>query len=174
MKKLKKEIQEELEQLAPSLAKLKKEEHFEVPENYFQQLPDQILSQIDFGKNESVAPAAPVRSWVDDIVEKISFLFQPRVAIAFAALLLLLVSVFLINRNDTPGESGNLLASISEAEMEEYLEANLNEFEEESLYDLVDEVASNDFTEDLNEEDLENLMEEFIDDLDDSELEDLL
>ena len=54
MKNNKKEIQDELEELAPLLSKLKKEEGFSFPDDYFNQLPEQILNQIDFSKNKKV------------------------------------------------------------------------------------------------------------------------
>ncbi|MFT6319951.1 MAG: hypothetical protein ACJAT4_000873, partial [Granulosicoccus sp.] len=68
MKNNKKEIQDELEKLAPSLSKLKKEEVSDVIENYFSQLPDQILNQIDFSENKTVAETVStsrLSSWLD-------------------------------------------------------------------------------------------------------------
>ena len=173
MEKNKKEIREELEKLAPSLSKLKKEEHFEVPENYFQQLPDDILKQIDFGKNQTFTKATPAPNWLDVLVEKISFLFQPRVAIGFGVVVILLASTFLLNQSiiDSPTEG---FAEISETEIEDYLKANLDDFEEEALYDFVDEVAANDLMNEIQEEDLDNYMDEIIDDLEEEDLEDFL
>jgi len=174
MKNAKKEIEEELEKLAPSLSKLKKEEHFEVPKDYFQQLPDQIFKQLDLGKNHSAVEVAPRRSWLDDLTERLSFLFQPRVGIAFGAVLILLASIFLLNQNTAEvGVDSPNIASLTTDEMEQYLSDNIDEFEEETFYDLADEIAIVEL-EEVNEEELDDYLDEIIDDIDESELEDLL
>jgi len=164
--KNKKEIQEELEALAPSFSKMKKEEGFQVPENYFNNLPDQILGELDLNKEE--VSVGEQSSWWTPIAESLMVLFQPRMAIAFATLLLLVASVFYLKNQ---GSSEALpFVELTSKEAEIYVLENIDEFEDELLYDLVLQ------TESLTTEDqeLNNYLEEIIDEIDDETLEELL
>ena len=176
MKKNKKEIQDELEKLAPSLSKLKKEELFDIPENYFNQLPEQILGQIDFSKNKTVeetVSTSPASSWLDQITERLATFFQPKMTIGFAMMIMLgVTSVFILNDTNV---SVTPIADLTANELENYVEANIDDFEVQELLNVLgnEEVVS--WTEmEIDDEDLDGYLEEIIDDIDASDLEDFL
>ena len=176
MKNNKKEIQDELEKLAPSLSKLKKEEVFDVPENYFIQLPDQILNQIDFSKNktatETVSPSNSI-SWLDQLAERLAVFFQPKMIVGFGMIILLgAASFFIINNENT---SRSLFADFTSDELENYVKANIDDFEEQELLNVLGNEEGGSWTEiEIGDEDLDEYLEEIIDDIDNSDLEDFL
>lgn len=176
MKNNKKEIQDELEKIAPSLSKLKKEEVFDVPENYFSQLPDQILNEIDFSKNKRVPdPVSSSRSssWLDQLADRLNIFFQPRIAVGFAMMILLAVaSIFILNNENA---SSNEMADLTSAELENYVKANIDDFEADELMNVLGDDGTGNWTEiEIEDEDLNEYLEEIIDDIDASDLEDFL
>ncbi len=176
MKNNKKEIQDELEKIAPSLSKLKKEEVFDVPENYFSQLPDQILNEIDFFKTERVPdPVSSSRSssWLAQLADRLNIFFQPRIAVGFAMMILLAVaSIFILNNENA---SSNEMADLTSAELENYVKANIDDFEADELMNVLGDDGTGNWTEiEIEDEDLNEYLEEIIDDIDASDLEDFL
>ena len=60
---------------------------FDVPENYFSQLPDDILKQIDFPKNkvaEETISSSSTNSWWGQLTEHLIIFLQPKIAFGFA------------------------------------------------------------------------------------------
>jgi hypothetical protein len=176
MKNNKKEIQDELEKLAPSLSKLKKEEVSDVIENYFSQLPDQILNQIDFSENKTVAETVSISrssSWLDQLTERLAIFFQPKMAVGFALMIMLgVASVFTLNDRS---RSDTRVADLTSNELENYVKANIDDFEVQELLNLLGNEEEVSWTEvEIGEEYLEEYLEEIIDDLDASDLEDFL
>lgn len=176
MKNNKKEIQDELEKLAPSLSKLKKEDVSGVPENYFSQLPEQILNQIDFSKNKTIAETVSISrssSWLDQLTERLAIFFQPNMAIGFAMMMMLgVATVFTLN--DRSG-SDTTVADLTSNELENYVKANIDDFEVQELLNLLGNEEEVSWTEiEIGEENLDEYLEEIIDDLDASDLEDFL
>jgi hypothetical protein len=176
MKNNKKEIQDELEKLAPSLSKLKKEEVSDVIENYFSQLPDQILNQIDFSENKTVAETVSTSrssSWLDQLTERLAIFFQPKMAVGFALMIMLgVASVFTLNDRS---RSDTRVADLTSNELENYVKANIDDFEVQELLNLLGNEEEVSWTEvEIGEEYLEEYLEEIIDDLDASDLEDFL
>jgi hypothetical protein len=176
MKNNKKEIQDELEKLAPSLSKLKKEEVSDVPENYFSQLPDQILNQIDFSENKTIAETVSISrssSWLDQLTERLAIFFQPKMAVGFALMIMLgVASVFTLNDRS---RSDTRVADLTSNELENYVKANIDDFEVQELLNLLGNEEEVSWTEvEIGEEYLEEYLEEIIDDLDASDLEDFL
>ena len=166
--KNKKEIQEELEALAPSFSKMKKEEGFQVPENYFNDLPNQILEELNLTKEE-VSVGEPTNWWTR-IEESLMMLLQPRMAVGLASLILLVVSVFYFQ--DRGSSEAIPLAELTTSEAETYLLENLDEFEDELLYDLV--LQNESTIENAENQQLDTYLEEIIDEMDDEMLEELL
>ncbi|MFT6321883.1 MAG: hypothetical protein ACJAT4_002813 [Granulosicoccus sp.] len=176
MKNNKKEIQDELEKLAPSLSKLKKEEVSDVPENYFSQLPEQILNQIDFSENKTIAETVSISrssSWLDQLTERLAIFFQPKMAVGFALMIMLgVASVFTLNDRS---RSDTRVADLTSNELENYVKANIDDFEVQELLNLLGNEEEVSWTEvEIGEEYLEEYLEEIIDDLDASDLEDFL
>ncbi len=176
MENNKKEIQDELEKLAPSLSKLKKEEVYDVPENYFSQLPDQILNEINFSKSKTVSESVSSTtssSWLDQLTESLAIFFQPKMAIGYAMIILLAIASFFILNNENTSDPQ--IAELTSDELENYVKANIDDFEEQELLKLLGNEGEGNWT-DLNieDEDLDGYLEEIIDDIDASDLEDFL
>lgn len=176
MKNNKKEIHDELEKLAPSLSKLKKEEIFDVPENYFSQLPDQILNEIDFSKNKVVTKSISSsfsNNWLDQLTERLAFLFQPKLAFGFAMMALLAGASFFILNIENGSDAQ--FADLTSDELENYVKTNIDDFEEQELLNVLGNMEGDSWTEmELDDEDLDGYLEEIIDDIDASDLEDFL
>ncbi len=174
MKNNKKEIQDELEKLAPSLSKLKKEEVFEIPENYFSQLPDQILNEIDFSKSKTVVESVSPRtenSWLNRLTEYLAIFFQPKMVVGFAMIILLAVASFLILNNGNTSDPQ--IADLTSDELENYVKANIDDFEEQELLNILGNEEGGSWTEmEIEDEDLDVYLEEIIDEIDASDLED--
>lgn len=165
----KEEIKKELEELSPFLSKLKKENPFEVPANYFEQLPGQIMEQ---AKLTPVERPAPRVSWLDHIGAAFSFMLRPQVAFALICLAALSWTGIFMWKNQS-----QLQAEVLEQEdtfIEEYIAAHLDEFDAEILAQVVFEEGEDDDAM-LNDLDMDDdLMNEILEELDDVDLEELL
>ena len=178
MKKHKKEILDELREVAPSFAKMEKKEGFQVPEDYFSELPDKILTELNLSENTTKTDATPPAStaWWTQLIDSIMILMQPRLALGFAVVLVLLVSVFLLTQGS---ENTSMSLVLSPEEAGQYIMENIDDFDEEMLFDALAEIEGEMNLMDLKEmnfeeAELDGLMEEIIDDLDDNTLEELL
>ena len=166
--KNKKEIQEELEALSPSFSKMKKEDVFKVPANYFDNLPNQIFAELDLDKEEIIVEQQP--SWWNAVMDNVMQLLQPRIAIGFATLLLLIASVFYFKNAETV--VAPLLAELTTEEVEAYVLENIDDFEEELFYEIAAETESLNY--DSDQQEFDSYLEEMVDELDDDMLEELL
>lgn len=166
-----KEIQEELEGIAPFLAGMDKQEGFKVPQNYFEQLQNDVLDQVRLNTETTPVKINTV-SWSDKIVDFFAALLQPRVALSFASIALLIVAGFIF-MEDTAQTN---FASISDEEAHNFISANIDDidadyFLEAGLTDKdIDELSSTLF----NEAGIDEYMDEIIEDIDDHLLEELL
>jgi len=166
------EIRNELEEISPFLAGMKKEQPFKVPAQYFEQLQDDVLQQV---KAETQKEANPGLSWLDRGIASFLLLFQPRYAVGFASIAILLVAGIYFSRieTDSTAVSKNTFADLDMEETQEYIASNIEEFESEWLMDLaMEEGFGEEETETGDETDL--YLEEIINELDDSDLEELL
>ncbi|MEM6967346.1 MAG: hypothetical protein AAF573_21460 [Bacteroidota bacterium] len=175
MKNNKQEIQAELEQLAPSLAKIKKQEPFEIPDQYFATMQKEVMSQLNIAEDKLAGSSQPTAqtSWVDQLWEKLSLILQPKVAVGFGVFVLLAVATFFVL--DMASGDNMSLANISVEEAETYVLTHIQDFEEDELLDLVvgidvEDISNVNFT----EETIDEYMDEILDDFSEEELEDLL
>ena len=158
---MKKEIKEELENHAPFLAGMqKKEEGYTVPEDYFAKMEADLWEQLK-PATKTVTEATPRTSWLDGLIKQVNWLFQPRMAMQFASVaLLVLAGFFFWNRTATT--QVDALADITADEASEYLLANLDDFDTESLIELG--FGDGDFAEIeaafFNEEGVDDLLDE--------------
>ena len=181
MKKNKTEVIEELENIAPFLSKIKKEkEAFDVPENYFKELPDQILSQIDFSKNNTFAKKSKFSFFqkrYNQLLERLAIFFQPKMAMGFSVAIILGCGIYFFSESSefklantfTPLEI--LDKTISDAQLAEYIKLNIDDFEEELLFDFVN--FDMDESE-LDESEIGEYLDEIIDQIDESDLDNFL
>ncbi len=168
------EIQKELQELSPFLAKLKaQEQQPEVPENYFHTLPNQIWEQIKL-EPASQRVAKQLSIW-ERFLTGLQILLQPRVAVSLATFAVLITaSIFLLQpKMDAPmAISGDLTAE----DITDYIQDNLHEFDTELLIQATanlpeDILLPND---EFSEEEIDKAMDEILDDLDERTLQEML
>jgi len=165
----KEELKQELEKLSPLLNQMKEEgTGMRVPENYFKNLSNEFF--------DSLEPENPVVdtqvkgqvSWIDELINSISWFFQPKPALAFASVLAFVFAAwFVFNQPETSIEQV-ALEDIPTEVLESFLEENIEDFSAEMLVDGNEDVLDENLQEqELYEEYLEELIEE-------EDLEDLL
>ncbi len=163
----KNEIKDELKNLSPFLSEIKKKDSFKVPKNYFKSLPDNVLDQVRITNEAS--KSVTQANWLDRLIENIAILFQPKYAVGFATVLILVVAtVYLTQKPNNQIDGPYQLIS-------QYIEENIDEFDAEMLWEAsVFEPGEVTNDEAFDDAILDEFFEEIIDDLDDSELEKLL
>ncbi len=168
-------IKKELEDIAPFLAGLKKENPFKVPANFFEQLPDQIMEQARLTPVERLPPKT---SWLDRLIASFAFMLRPQVAFAAICLAALTWTVIFMMQPDQVDQG---LANDSFlVDADNYIAANIDEFDTEWLAALAMNDESTDAentAEEMMIDDLEmdeNLIDEILEELEDIELEELL
>ena len=171
MKKNKKEIQEELEILAPSLSKMKKEATFKVPENYFNALPDQILRELNLTEEKVVVEKKS--SWWTELMDRLMILMQPRIAVGLVTLALLLVSIFYLTNDENASSTNPSITEFSSAAVEDYIIENIDDFDDDLLFEIALQPEHSD-DEHPDDQELNNYLDEIIDEMDDNSLEEFL
>jgi len=167
-----KETQQELEQLAPNLARLRKqqrEDGFTVHPSYFRELEQSVLNRIDkpVAKKRSIDWSG-ISSWL---------ISGPRPALVLTTLALIVASVWYFS---VPASDANLFAGSTEVDAEElraYVTENLDEFSPGFILEVAEQDVAFDMDislDDLSEEEVDVLLEEYLDELDQETLEDIL
>lgn len=167
-------IQDELKELAPQLSKLKKENPFEVPAHYFQQLPGKVMEQVEPQGTASWWQTLDthIQTWLDSWL-------KPRYMMpAFAMMLILIAGGHLFNLFTTTNGSGQLtivtMEDIPEEALEEYVYAYVDEYdlamlEDYSMTQQIDDETNTEWTDGISDEALEDYLQYNIDDLNISE-----
>jgi len=163
-----------LESVSP-LAALKKEPAFTVPKNYFESLPDLVLDRVaPKPVTETVAEPASSSSssWLDDLINSVAVLFQPRYALRLATVAMVLVAAVFFIQNQN-ADNGMLVGITGEEQDTE--EITLDDLNAEDLAYLLgtEETASLDNLDNVEDALLDELLED-LDDLSDEDLEGLL
>jgi hypothetical protein len=102
---MKKEIQKELEEIAPLLANLKEQpEGYTVPKHFFNNMRIDIMNKVQ--TEAQPLPAETTKTpWWTSVLGQIQSLLQPKMAIGFATLLLAFVGVFYFFKPDNTVEN---------------------------------------------------------------------
>ncbi len=172
----KKEIKEELEKISPFLADLKKEQNFKVPTNYFNDLEEDLWKQVR-PQPTTETTVVPKKNWLEQIELALASLFQPRLALSLASLLLMLTAgwYFMQQPTDVSGSLADNLPSLEEAS--DYLAEHIDDFDADLLMQLelgeeeLSQISENSFD---DEESSDSYFDEMLDDLDKDDLEQLL
>jgi len=150
-----KNIQKELEELSPLLAKMKGEKKsVEVPENYFHYLENSVMQQVELESTPALQTTGvlTIPLW--------SRLFSPRGIMAFASVALLIVAAIYFNQADTSISNESLqFAELTDAEILDYLTDNADAIDIYSLTEVDAETSILDII-DLEEGDADYLLEE--------------
>jgi len=174
-------IQSELERLAPNLARLKTQgvNPPEVPDAYFESLPDDVLIRVK--AEEGLVGRAPAkqnnakrkpRSW--------SGWFSWRPALALAGVLLVLAgAAYWFYPSATPTSSAGLatLEQLEDEEINQYITQNISEFDMALLMEaelLNQDALDGILIEGLPEDVLDEYLDEILDDIDLEDLEEVL
>lgn len=169
------DIQKELQELSPLLAKLKaKEQKPEVPENYFQSLPNQVWEQIKL-QPAPQRPVAPPSAW-ERLLKGLQVLLQPRVVVSLATFAVLITAgIYFLNFGaNTSKLTGN--QELTAEEITAYINDNLSQFDTEILMNATSDLSDNSIlpASEFSEEEMDLMMEEIIKDLDTKALEEML
>lgn len=170
--KQRKVILEELEELAPNLAKLKQaEKPLDIPADYFAQLSTELLQEI--GKEQSISATSTNATRQSFWQRLLELIFQPSYAMAIAGVAILIIGFSIFDNSGT--EIALAEEPLSDEEINNYIESHLDDFDLNLLAEElpVDPLELESL---LEENDLEeNDMKDFFDNiLDDVDLEDLL
>ena len=160
------EIREELKELSPFLAKMKRENAFKVPKNYFESLPDKVLEQV---RPQPVTQQTPQISWFDRLIDSFAVLLQPRYAVGLATVAILLVAgVFYMQKSADPVVN-------PDASLAQYISDNIDDFDADMIYEWsIASGNSEDLPDNSTSDPTDIYIDEIIDGLDDSDLEKLL
>jgi hypothetical protein len=116
---MKKEIQKELEEIAPLLANLKEQpEGYTVPKHFFNNMRIDIMNKV---QTETQPVPIEIRKtpWWTSVLGQIQSLLQPKMAIGFATLLLAFVGVFYFFKPDNTVENAiNIVHSDEQKEIQ--------------------------------------------------------
>lgn len=153
----KKDILNELKEIAPEFSSVEQKNPFKVPENYFRNLPDRVMCNIP-----SEEPVKGFIDRLDRIVNNwLNLVFQPRYAVPVASVLLFtIISINLYNRFDNVTKNSfDQITAISTEEIHGYVLENYEtedlvamnftmdeNYQENINYNLTNELS----TEDLN------------------------
>ena len=136
--KNKDELRDELEN-SPFLKEMKERpsDGFQVPKNYFQHLPNEVMRKV------KEPTSAPVRqpSWLEQMGQFVQGLLQPRYALALASVVVLVVAGvgFLKDKNATttlPAMAEVQLADISDEELFAYVSDNISDFNRQQMLEI--------------------------------------
>ena len=175
MKDNKKNIQEELSEISPFLAQLKADETpietFNVPNDYFNQLANNIFNktilQPEAATQTVVKPTVLQKNTWSNIGRYFQWLWNPGTAVVLTSTLILVASGFYLMNQ----ESTDYGKDLTTADIKQYIEANIDNFEIEQLSSLIADDEVLDFElpvelQNVESEAIEDYIEEnFIDDL---------
>lgn len=165
-------INDELKEIAPNLSKLSKDEVFETPVNYFNDLQAEVLAKVNQEISNKQEDTKTV-SLIDHVWNGLALLFQPKVGISLAGFGLLFFAAYQVLTISTgDNNDNNMLAEVSSDQIEAYIYANIDEFEDELFEELDLSETETELLFDLESEDLEEYIDEHIDEFED--LEDIL
>ena len=168
--KNKEAIKKELEGLSPFLSKeLKKETGFETPRNYFHNLQLDIMQQVreEIAEEKvTTSEKEPSVSWLHTLK---SYLFQPQYALAFSAIIAIVISTSLLLQ---PSEADCLspLCDLTMEEASQFIDDNIEDFS----MDMILEVTANeeeplnllDLLEGIENEEIDEYLEDMMEEED--------
>lgn len=131
---MKKEIEEELKEISPFLANLKKEmpdkAPFKTPKYYFDTLADKVIEKADT-KTQSIPPPqyGERPNWFEGLQQWVATWLQPRYALAFATVTILAVSGWFFMQKQ---QSSDLNFATTE-EIQQYIQENIDDFDLELI-----------------------------------------
>ncbi|MEZ4980592.1 MAG: hypothetical protein R2769_03200 [Saprospiraceae bacterium] len=164
-------LKEELHDLSPLLSKLKEGEQPEpkIPGNYFHNMQFEVLNKL----KEDLEPN-PVSATPKDSIPWYQRIFQPKFALAYAAVIAVCLGIFWWSGQENLPAETIAMEDVSQEEILNYIEENISSFEAEELasignngeVDLLQDVELDDKT-------VDEYLDKIIDDLDEESLENI-
>ncbi len=175
----KKEIENELENLSPFLAEMKKKDSFKVPDNYFAELSANVWEEVKKEKVQTEAtPVSTSPSWLEQMMQSIAVIFQPRMALSLASVAVLMVAGIFWMNNQMEVQT---IANAEEPTIEEaanYLAENIDDFDTDLLMQIEleesDLVDIYDYDLDFEDEDLDAILDDLLKDINEDTFDELL
>lgn len=133
------DIQDELWRFTPEL---KKGKGFEVPANYFEQLPDLVLAKAQEVEAAELAPKQQGSSF-DSFLERLVLFLQPRHIMAATAIALVLMAFIYLMPLTSKRYEPIALEELRQEEVIRYIQDNLEEFEEDLMLLELEYTAEN-------------------------------
>ena len=171
---MKNDIDNELNELSPFLADLKKgmekdKEPFRVPKFYFDTLADKVIEK---AQPQVVPPQYSTQPSIGERVQAwLGLLFQPRYAMALGTVIILAVGGIWFYNSHKISETSLAsvqLSEISNDEIHEYIHANIDDFEDQIIEKNETLADNTEGTETINvsEEEINEYLKENIDEND--------
>lgn len=176
----KKEIKDELENLSPFLAEMKKKNSYKVPENYFAELSANVWEEVQKEKvSTQPTPVATTPNWMEQVMQSIAVLFQPRMALSLASVAVLLVAgIFWMNNNPIEVQTVAEGDGLTIEETTNYLAENIDDFDTDLLMQIELEESDitdiYDYDQDFEDEDLDAILDDLLKDINEDNFDELL
>ncbi len=159
---MKKIREQELIAIAPTLSQQEKVNALEVPADYFSSFPQQMLQTVSATQKEVVSKS----SWRESlyvVLEKVAdVFFKPKYAFAFAGTVsIVIIGVMMFIKVEQCNDLECKMASLTDAEINTYLDSNTDEYSDEIFETTLDESVSGveiykDALKDISDEELNN------------------
>ncbi len=159
------EVVDELKAIAPALSQLEKKNAFEVSNNYFSDFPEQMMKQIRLESKTQTSTETP--KWLislNNVLENIvQVIFKPKYTLAFAGTAAtVLIGIMMFAKVEQCNELDCKMASLTDSEINSYLDNNTDSYKDEIFESGVDETETNniqienEMLNDLSDADLSN------------------
>jgi hypothetical protein len=132
-------IHDELRELSPLLSRLKElPEDYTLPDGYFSQFQQEVFAKINAEQKEVPVPKPVAHKkpiWWQHWLEELSFLWQPRYAIGFASISVVMIATWYLSQS--PSEATNTSVAfneLSEEEIHNYLIDNIDGIDTETVW----------------------------------------
>lgn len=167
-------LREELAELSPRLLTLKKQGDglLPPPPGYFArfeaELQDRIRAAETVEKPQRKAP------WWQEWQQRLSWLLQPQPVLVLASALVLLAVGIWLFQNPVTEQSANTFASLTEEEVDAYIQANLYAFDTETIIEAVGGYGALDVSLpaiDLQDEEVDQYLDELMKNMSTGDLE---
>lgn len=173
--KTKKDIGDELKQISPYLANLKKlETGFRVPENYFGQLQNEIFEKAKWIKQPPLQ-THKASLW-DQVLATIKLLWTPAgLSVGISSTIVIIVCLLFLG--PVQKEAPIALSNLTYEDLDFYLTENIDEFDDDLLIKMRLQSEQSDAEQkgvELDEEEIEEYFNHIINEIDVEILEDLL
>ena len=183
---MKKEIIDELDGLSPLLKQMKTQiseipKHQDVPQDYFEQLPDVLWQKIQAEqKLTETKPAAKV-SWIDTLIQQVQIFFTPQLAVGLSIVLVLsvvwLISLkpnqnapALVDQSKIPG-----MQDLPTTDLYEYVMTHIDDYETEDFLEVVGPIPIEMGWPNMEDEaQVDKVIEELLEELSGTDLSELL